>query len=117
MVHLEADDLSTALKTIGTSDEPFNRCSATTSATCTASPSRRGSRRGLDIAEWRYTFEPTPTGCRVTETWTDRRNRVLKTLSRRVTGVVDRAAHNRAGMEKTLERLAKAAESGATANT
>lgn len=72
---------------------------------------------GLDIAEWRYTFEPAPTGCRVTETWTDRRNRVLKTLSRRVTGVVDRAAHNRAGMEKTLERLAKAAESGATANT
>ena len=66
---------------------------------------------GLDIAEWRYTFESTPTGCVVTESWTDRRGGFLKMMSPKVTGVADRAEHNRSGMETTLERLAAAAES------
>ncbi len=35
----------------------------------------------------------------------------LKPLARLVTGVADRATHNRAGMEQTLERLAAVAES------
>jgi hypothetical protein len=65
---------------------------------------------GLKVAEWRYAFEPTATGCRVTETWTDQRGVVVKTLGKPVSGVADRAAHNRAGMETTLERLASAAE-------
>ena len=65
---------------------------------------------GLHVADWSYRFEPVPDGCRVTESWTDRRNPVLKVLSRRVTGVADRAAHNRRGMEETLQRLASAAE-------
>jgi hypothetical protein len=66
---------------------------------------------GLKVAEWRYAFESTATGCRVTETWTDQRGAVVKTLGKAVTGVGDRATHNRAGMEQTLERLAAAAES------
>ena len=28
---------------------------------------------GFKVAEWRYEFEPTTTGCRVTETWIDQR--------------------------------------------
>ena len=28
---------------------------------------------GLKVAEWRYEFETTPTGCRVIETWIDQR--------------------------------------------
>ena len=67
----------------------------------------------LKIAEWRYAFEPTPTGCRVTETWVDERGRLMPVLGKLVSGVADRASHNRAGMEQTLERLKTAAESRA----
>jgi uncharacterized protein YndB with AHSA1/START domain len=66
---------------------------------------------GLNVAEWRYEFEETPSGCRVTETWIDRRGRIATTLGKPVSGVADRAAHNQAGMEQTLERLKAAAES------
>jgi uncharacterized protein YndB with AHSA1/START domain len=66
---------------------------------------------GLNVADWSYTFEPTPTGCVVTERWTDRRGGLLKTMSPKATGVADRAEHNRTGMEQTLQRLAIAAES------
>ncbi|MGZ8764336.1 MAG: SRPBCC family protein [Acidimicrobiia bacterium] len=80
-----------------------------------ADPGRRFSFRvttmGLEVAEWSYTFEPTATGCRVTETWIDQRTGFFKPLARLVTGVADRTSHNRAGMEQTLERLAAAAES------
>ena len=71
----------------------------------------RISASGLKVAEWRYAFEPTTTGCRVTETWVDQRGRIVKTLGKPVSGVADRATHNRAGMEETLDRLATAAES------
>jgi uncharacterized protein YndB with AHSA1/START domain len=80
-----------------------------------AEPGRRFSFRvatmGLKVAEWGYTFEPTATGCRVTETWIEQRASLFKPVARLVTGVADRATHNRAGMEKTLERLAAVAES------
>ena len=66
---------------------------------------------GFKVAEWRYTFEPTATGCRLTETWIDERGVIAKTLGKPVSGVADRAAHNRTGMEQTLERLKTAAES------
>ncbi len=65
---------------------------------------------GLRVSEWRYAFEPTATGCRVTETWVDQRGRIVTTLGKPVSGVADRAEHNRAGMEQTLERLKAAAE-------
>lgn len=65
---------------------------------------------GLKIAEWRYEFEPTATGCRVTETWVDERGALAQRLGKPVSGVADRATHNRSGMETTLERLGAAAE-------
>jgi uncharacterized protein YndB with AHSA1/START domain len=65
---------------------------------------------GMRIAEWRYTFEPTANGCRVTETWTDQRGSIITTLGKQVSGVADRAAHNEAGMAQTLDRLKAAAE-------
>ena len=64
----------------------------------------------LKVARWEYRFEPTDTGCRVTETWTDQRGRLVAMLGKPVSGVGDRAAHNRASMEATLDRLAAAAE-------
>jgi uncharacterized protein YndB with AHSA1/START domain len=70
---------------------------------------------GVRVARWIYEFEPTAEGCRVTETWIDQRGGMARALGKPVSGVADRAAHNRAGMEQTLERLAAAAESGAPA--
>ena len=66
--------------------------------------------KGFQVAEWRYAFEPTENGCRVTETWIDRRGRVAKAFGGPVSGVTERVAHNRATMEQTLERLKAAAE-------
>lgn len=70
---------------------------------------------GFAVAEWRYDLEPDAGGCTVTETWTDRRNPLVRRLSTLVSGVADRPAHNRAGMERTVERLAAAAEAGPAA--
>ncbi len=69
---------------------------------------------GFKVAEWRYTFEATSSGCRVTETWIDQRGAVARALGTPVSGVADRAAHNRDSMEKTLERLKSAAESSSS---
>jgi uncharacterized protein YndB with AHSA1/START domain len=67
----------------------------------------------FDIAEWRYDFEPAGAGCTVTETWTDRRGGLMRWLGGKVSGVDDRAAHNRAGMQQTLDRVAAEAEATA----
>ena len=79
-----------------------------------ADPGRRFSFRvtafGLKISDWGYDFEPTPTGCRVTETWTDLRPGWFKPLARAATGVDDRQIHTQAGVELTLERLGAVAE-------
>jgi uncharacterized protein YndB with AHSA1/START domain len=64
----------------------------------------------LKVARWEYRFAPEGEGCRVTETWIDRRGRTIKVLGRVVSGVSDRAEHNRTTMVTTLERLAAAAE-------
>ncbi len=81
-----------------------------------AEPGRRFSFRvsagPVPVAEWAYTFEATPTGCEVIESWSDLRPGWFKPIARLATGVADRATHNRSGMEQTLERLAAAAESG-----
>ncbi len=65
----------------------------------------------LKVADWVYTIEPSENGCVLTEAWTDRRGWFMKRVSPLVTGVRDRAAHNRAGMTETLQRLAAVAES------
>lgn len=64
----------------------------------------------VKVADWGYTFEPTASGCRVTESWTDLRPGWFKPIAKLITGVTDRAAHNRLGMEQTLARLAAAAQ-------
>lgn len=61
------------------------------------------------VATWSYDIEPTPSGSRVTESWTDERSSVFAGLSKRVTGVKDRTEHNRRNMERTLESLERAA--------
>jgi uncharacterized protein YndB with AHSA1/START domain len=66
---------------------------------------------GLKVSEWHYDFEPTAGGCTVTETWIDRRGRMVSLGSPVVSGVKDRTTHNRRSMEQTLDRLADAAES------
>lgn len=66
--------------------------------------------KGFKVAEWRYVFETTDGGCRVTETWINPRGRIAKALGKPVSGVADRATHDRGTMEKTLERLKQAAE-------
>ncbi|MEX0847646.1 MAG: SRPBCC family protein [Ilumatobacteraceae bacterium] len=90
---------------------------STTAAVVDAVPGRRFSFRvgvgPLPVAMWSYDLEPTSTGCIVTESCTDIRPRFFKPIARLATGVADRATHNRAGMEVTLDRLAAAAEASA----
>jgi hypothetical protein len=55
------------------------------------------------IARWEYSVEPAPGGCRVTETWTDRRNALV-----RKQGDADgfiRAEYTKDSIRTTLERL------------
>lgn len=90
---------------------------STVSTVVVADPGRgfafRTAAIGLPVAEWRYTIAPTPGGCRVTETWTDARGRLMRAVGRLGTGVSDRAGHNRVGMERTLTALRTAAERAA----
>jgi len=87
---------------------------STTGTIVEASPGRVLSFRvtavGAKVALWTYRFEPTDTGCRVTESWEDERNAFVNFMGKPVSGVADRATHNRAGMEETLRRLKAAAE-------
>jgi len=68
---------------------------------------------GLAVATWGYAVEPTDDGCTVTETWTDTRGWIVKTVGGALSGVNDRATFNRAGMETTLAELAATAEAAA----
>lgn len=61
------------------------------------------------IAEWSFDIDAIGEGCRATETWTDRRGGLMKKLGAKASGVDDRVAHNRAGMEQTLAGVAAAA--------
>lgn len=64
----------------------------------------------VKIARWSYRIAPTDTGCTLTETWTDQRAGWMKVPSRLISGVSDRAEHNRHSMTSTIDRLAGAAE-------
>jgi uncharacterized protein YndB with AHSA1/START domain len=66
----------------------------------------------MKAAEWSYTFEAGPNGCVVTESWDDLRPGWFKKITGFATGVSDRPAHNRRGMQQTLANLAETAESG-----
>lgn len=67
--------------------------------------------RGFVFSKWGYSIEPADGGCVVTEYAQDLRPESALEYSAQVSGVSDRLTHNRAGMEATLERLARALES------
>jgi hypothetical protein len=67
---------------------------------------------GLPVARWSYQIAPEAGGCRVTESTEDRRGAFIRWVGVVVTGVRDRASHNRESMRVTLERLKAAAEAG-----
>jgi hypothetical protein len=72
---------------------------------------------GFPIARWAYRIDADPGGeaCIVVETFRDRRNQLFQAFGPLVRGVRDVAAHNRAGMEKTLASIKAAAETVAPA--
>ena len=66
---------------------------------------------GLPVATWAYDVEPQgDTSCRVTETWTDQRGRLITTLGTLATGVSDRQAFTATSIEQTLEQVRVTAE-------
>ena len=88
------------------------------STTCTVTAADSGKKFAFNvdygpvaISTWEYTFTPNGNGTTVVEEWTDRRPTWMKLGGIAVTGVADRAEHNRRGMEQTLARLKAAAES------
>lgn len=62
---------------------------------------------GLPIASWSYHLEPLDAGngTRITEIWHDNRGRLMRTIAVLVSGIRDRATHNRYSMQVTLQRL------------
>jgi hypothetical protein len=63
---------------------------------------------GLKVARWGYRLESVDGSTKVTEYWDDHRVKVMKVLTGLALNVPDRASHNTAGMEHTLEQLAAA---------
>lgn len=64
---------------------------------------------GRPWCDWSWQVVPSAGGCTVTHGWADRRSVFAVFLGRIVSGVADRASHNRANMEATLAALAAAA--------
>jgi uncharacterized protein YndB with AHSA1/START domain len=65
----------------------------------------------LKIAEWSFDIVPSESGCFVTQTWIDRRGRLITFFGSKLSGVDDRATFSRESMEQTLAGIAAAAES------
>jgi uncharacterized protein YndB with AHSA1/START domain len=65
---------------------------------------------GKNWCDWVYEVTPTGTGCTVTHSWIDHRSKFADRLGKLVSGVSDRAEHNRRNMEATLKNLKAAAE-------
>ena len=63
-----------------------------------------------DYATRGYRFEPTETGCRVTEWSEDLRPESALEMSKKISGIDDRAECKRDTMRLTLERVAAAVE-------
>ena len=66
--------------------------------------------RPIGGADWSFDIEPTPEGCKVTQTWVDQRTKIMKVVGGKISGVPDRALHTGMSMEITLESLAKEIE-------
>ncbi|GAA3032545.1 SRPBCC family protein [Actinokineospora globicatena] len=69
---------------------------------------------GLPIASWSYRLEPVRDGrgTVVTEVWHDNRGALMRGIAVVVSGIADRATHNRAAMRVTLDRLKAHLETG-----
>lgn len=68
---------------------------------------------GQTVSTWTFELEQTPQGgTRLTQRWQDRRGSLRRRLAPLLSGVPDRAEHNRRTMRTTLDRL-KAALEGA----
>lgn len=66
---------------------------------------------GLPVAQWSYELAPAADGgCRVTETWVDRRGRLATLAGRMLTGVQDRRAFTANSIETTLKQVKTRAE-------
>jgi uncharacterized protein YndB with AHSA1/START domain len=65
---------------------------------------------GFHFSTWGYRFEPTVSGCRVTEWSDDLRPESALEFSKQTSGIDDRTERNRATMSLTLERLASSLE-------
>lgn len=61
-------------------------------------------------ATWGYRIEPTDGGCRVTEWSEDLRPEAALEMSKKMSGIDDRAERNRQTMSGTLDRLAATLE-------
>jgi uncharacterized protein YndB with AHSA1/START domain len=61
--------------------------------------------KGMAVARWRYEITDGPDGVCVEEQWWERRGVILRLMGSLVTGVLDRRAHNEAGMKVTLAAL------------
>ena len=60
----------------------------------------------IKVAHWHYVIVDRGNGtCTVTESWTDQRPGFVKRMGTKMSGVADRSAHNRTGMEETLRKL------------
>jgi uncharacterized protein YndB with AHSA1/START domain len=62
------------------------------------------------FSTWGYRFEPTESGCRVTEWSDDLRPESVLEFSQQMSGIEDRTERNRQTMSLTLERLAASLE-------
>lgn len=60
---------------------------------------------GCKVAGWGFALEPAEGGTKVTHFWDDHRNPVISKLTGLALSVPDRAAHNAANMEQTLEKI------------
>ena len=69
---------------------------------------------GLAVSRWSYLIEEAAGGCRVTETWTDRRGALVRVAGRLLTGVPDREGFTATSIERTLSSLKAAAEGAAS---
>lgn len=65
---------------------------------------------GMPVADWAYELQETADGCRLTETWTDRRGTLITVAGRLVSGVADRSEFTVRSIEQTLARVKERAE-------
>ena len=63
----------------------------------------------IKVAHWHYLIEDLGDGtCKVTESTTDNRPKLIRMLGKAASGVEDRERFNKTSMEQTLEAIAKA---------